>query len=175
MNTRFAVDLAGQAVHAAGPRVPWGSSDAPDTASRVIDASPERLYGALTDQAALAIWLPPNGMTGVFERFEAVAGGGYRMRLTYEDAGPGKTTADSDVIEARFLELVSDIRVAQSIEFVSDDPAFAGTMLMTWSLRPVDEGTLVTFRADDVPPGISAEDHTAGFAASLGNLARFVE
>jgi hypothetical protein len=46
---------------------------------------------------------------------------------------------------------------------------------MTWALRPVDEGTLVTFRADDVPPGISAEDHAAGFAASLTNLARFVE
>jgi hypothetical protein len=46
---------------------------------------------------------------------------------------------------------------------------------MTWALEPVDGGTLVTIRADDVPRGISAEDHAAGMAASLENLARFVE
>ena len=97
------------------------------------------------------------------------------MRLTYEGEGDGKSTADSDVVEARFVELVPDVRVVQAVEFVSDDPAFAGTMTMTWSLEPVDGGTLVTIRADDVPPGISAEDHAAGMAASLRNLARFVE
>ena len=96
------------------------------------------------------------------------------MRLTYEGEGVGKTTSDSDVVDARFVELTPDARVVQEVEFESDDPAFAGTMVMTWSLEPVDGGTLVTFRADDVPPGISAEDHAAGFAASLENLAAYV-
>ena len=51
-----------------------------DSASRLIDASPQRLYAAFTDPAALAVWLPPSGMTGAFEWFDASPGGGYRMR-----------------------------------------------------------------------------------------------
>src|SRR4051794_12608108 len=99
-----------------------------DSASRVIDASLERLYAALTDPEALAEWLPPNGMTGAFEWFDATPGGGYRMRLTYRGAGTGKTTSDSDVVNARFVELQLPRRVVQEVQFVSDDPALAGTM-----------------------------------------------
>lgn len=57
---------------------------------------------------------------------------------------------------------------------MSDDPAFAGTMTMTWTVRSVDGGTLVEITADDVPDAISAEDHAAGLASSLENLARHV-
>jgi hypothetical protein len=33
----------------------------------------------------------------------------------------------------------------------------------------------VEIRADDVPDGISAEDHAAGLASSLANLAAYLE
>jgi hypothetical protein len=36
-------------------------------------------------------------------------------------------------------------------------------------------GTRVDIIADDVPDGISADDHAAGLASSLENLARYVE
>ena len=36
-------------------------------------------------------------------------------------------------------------------------------------------GTRVVITADDVPNGISAEDHATGLASSLANLARHVE
>lgn len=52
-------------------------------------------------------------------------------------------------------------------EFVADDPAFAGTMSMTWDVAPVDAGTRVNITADDVPEGISAEDHAVGLASSF--------
>jgi hypothetical protein len=48
-------------------------------------------------------------------------------------------------------------------------------MTMTWELFPAQEGTRVVVRADDVPAGISADDHTAGMQSSLANLADFVE
>lgn len=145
-----------------------------DQASRVIAASPERIYRAFTDPDMLTKWLPPAGMTGRFERFDARPGSSYRMVLTYLDASgaPGKSSADSDVVEACFVDLVPDVRVVQAVDFVSDDPAFAGTMTMTWELEPEPEGTRVTFRADDVPDGISADDHAAGLTSSLANLAR---
>lgn len=148
-----------------------------DTAARVMSAPVERVYAALVDPAALTAWLPPQGMTGRFERFDARPGGSYRLVLTYTDAStaPGKATADSDVVEARFVDIVPGVRVVQAVDFVSDDPAYAGTMTMTWEVSPADDGTRVVIRADDVPAGIRAEDHAAGLASSLANLATYVE
>ena len=148
-----------------------------DTASRVVPASPERVYAALIDPDALTAWLPPEGMTARFEHFDARPGGSYRMVLTYEDAAgaPGKTTAAADVVEADFVDLVPGVRVVQAGDFVSDDPAYAGTMTMTWELTRVEGGTRVEIRAENVPDAISATDHAAGFASSLANLAVYLQ
>ena len=148
-----------------------------DRASRVIAAPPGRVWAALVDPKALIAWLPPGEMTGTFERFDARPGGSYRMVLTYSDASgaPGKATAQSDIVEARFVDIVPGERVVQAVDFVSDDPAYAGTMTMTWQVTAVDAGTRVDIVAEDVPDGISAEDHAAGLASSLTNLAAYVE
>jgi len=143
----------------------------------VIAAPPERVYAALVDPDALRTWLPPDGISGRFDRFDARPGGSYRLILTYADASssPGKATPDSDVVEARFVDIIPGVRVVQTVEFVSDDPSYAGTMTMTWEVTAVDSGTRVEIRADDVPDGISAEDHAAGLASSLANLAVYLE
>jgi uncharacterized protein YndB with AHSA1/START domain len=143
-----------------------------DAASRTIDAPPDRIYAALVDPVALAAWLPPDGMTGRFEHFDARPGGTYRLVLTYDDSSGarGKSTADSDVVDVRFVELVPGKRLVQAVDFESDDPANAGTMTMRWQLTAADGGTNVEIRADDVPAGISAEDHAAGLTSSLANL-----
>jgi uncharacterized protein YndB with AHSA1/START domain len=143
----------------------------------VIAAPLEGVYAALVDPDALIAWLPPEGMSGRFEHFDARPGGSYRMVLTYADAtgAPGKATSDSDIVEGRFLDVVPGARVVQAVDFVSDDPAYAGTMTMTSELTAVDAGTRVESRADDVPDGISAEDHAAGLASSLANLAAYLE
>jgi uncharacterized protein YndB with AHSA1/START domain len=148
-----------------------------DTASRVIAAPLDRVYAALVDPEALMAWLPPDGMSGRFERFDARPGGSYRLVLTYADASTarGKTTAGSDIVEARFVDIVPGVRVVQAVNFVSDDPAQAGTMTMTWEVTAVENGTRVEFRADDVPVGISADDHAAGLTSSLANLAEHLE
>ena len=135
------------------------------------------VYAALVDREALTAWLPPDGMTARFERFDPRPGGSYRLVLTYTDGSgaQGKATTDSDIVEARYVDIVPDVRVVQAVDFVSDDPAFAGTMIMTWQVSAVDEGTRVDITADEVPDGISAEDHAAGLASSLADLAVYVE
>lgn len=147
-----------------------------DRASWVIAAPAARVYAALVDAAALTAWLPPDGMSGRFERFDARPGGSYRLVLTYADVSTatGKATADSDVVEARFVELVPGVRVVQAVGFVSDDPVNAGTMTMTWDLVATGGGTRVEVRAEDVPTGISADDHAAGLSSSLANLATYL-
>ena len=148
-----------------------------DRASRVIDAPVARVFDALVDREALETWLPPGGMTARFERFDPTPGGSYRLVLTYADPADarGKSSADSDIVEARYVDIVPNDRVVQAVDFVSDDPAFAGTMTMTWAVQAVDGGTRVEITADDVPDGISADDHAAGLTSSLDNLAGYVE
>lgn len=147
-----------------------------DRASRVVASSPEQVYAALVDPDALSTWLPPAGMRAGFDWYDARPGGGYRMVLTYLDSAgsPGKSTSESDVVEARFVELQPGVRVVQEVQFESDEPAYAGTMTMTWELERVENGTRVEFRAEDAPPGISAEDHQAGLESSLRNLAAYL-
>lgn len=148
-----------------------------DAQSRVIAATPQAIYRAFTDAAAWPQWLPPGGVTGRVDLFEPRPGGRYRMVLTFHgaDARPGKTSENTDIVEGRFAELVPDRRVVHLVTFRSDDPAFAGEMRMTWALMPADGGTEVSFIAENVPPGISKQDHDTGMRSTLENLARFVE
>ena len=148
-----------------------------DRTSRVVAAPPERVYDAFVDPEALAAWLAPQGMAARFERFDPRPGGSYRLVLTYADASGdrGKASSDTDIVEARFVDIVPNERVVQAVDFVSSDPAFAGTMTMTWAVTAVDGGTRVDITADDVPDGISAEDHEVGLRSSLANLATYVE
>lgn len=148
-----------------------------DRASRTVRAPAEAVYRAMTEQAALEAWLPPEGMSGRIDRFEPWPGGGFRMVLTYLDpaTAQGKTSESSDVTEVGFVDLVPLERVVQRVVFESPDPAFAGTMTMTWRLTGHPEGTTVTVEAVDVPRGIAKADHETGLASSLANLAAHVE
>lgn len=148
-----------------------------DSASRVIRASPAQLYRAFSQPGSMERWLPPGNMTGEMLQFDFREGGSYLMRLTYDDAeeGQGKTSDDADEVEVRLVKLEADQRIEQEVVFESEDPAFSGTMRMTWTFDETGGGTLVTVRAENVPEGIRPEDHHAGLEASLENLAGFVQ
>ncbi|MGW0712931.1 SRPBCC family protein [Streptomyces sp. NPDC002643] len=149
-----------------------------DRAGRLIAAAPTAVYDALLDRESLEAWLPPDGMRGRIERWDPRPGGGFRMILTYVDAtgGPGKSSDATDVVEVAFTDLVRPERVVQQAVFESEDPAYAGTMTMTWHLTPTADGsTQVTVTATDVPPGIDQSAHETGIASSLANLAAYVE
>jgi uncharacterized protein YndB with AHSA1/START domain len=148
-----------------------------DQASRTIHASPSSIFHAFEDPRALESWLPPRGMTGRIEAFDFRDGGSYRMSLIYRDENhpPGKSAADRDDVEVRFVRLVRDRTIEQAVVFDSEDPDFAGVMGVVWTFQPGPSGTEVTVRFENVPEGIKPQDHEAGLASTLENLARFVE
>jgi uncharacterized protein YndB with AHSA1/START domain len=148
-----------------------------DTASRLIEAPAADIYRALTDAEAVAAWLPPANMTGEILAFEPRENGAFDMVLTYRDPEPGvrgKSGDDIDIVRGRFVSLSPDAEIVQEFVFESDDPAFAGTMRMTWTLAAISGGTEVTIRCDDVPAGITEQDHAVALRSSLDNLANYV-
>lgn len=148
-----------------------------DSASKLIRASASTIYQAFATPDAMETWLPPRGMTGRMLAFAFREGGAYRMRFAYNEPRhmPGKTSEDADEVEVRFLKLVQDELIEQAVTFNSEDPAFSGEMRITWALEPVQSGTLVTVRCEDVPAGIHPENHQAGLKSTLSNLAAFAE
>ncbi|WP_114954027.1 SRPBCC domain-containing protein [Sphingosinicella terrae] len=148
-----------------------------DRASLIVHATADVVYRAFEDPDAFILWLPPQGMTGRLLRYEFREGGNYEIELTYRTdtpAGTAKTTENSDLSRGTFLEIVPAHRIVMSVEFDSGDPAFAGTMIMTWTFESHGPSTWVTVAAAQVPPGIAAPDHETGLAASLENLARYL-
>ncbi len=146
------------------------------TASRVIVATPRAIFRAHIDPEVLIKWRAPAGMTARLTEFSARAGGGYRMELRYpQGTGRGKSTADSDIVRVRFVELEPDELIVEAAEFESDDAANSGTMTITTRLTPINGGTKVTVTATDVPVGISEDDHRKGMESSLKNLALLLE
>jgi hypothetical protein len=83
-----------------------------DSASLVVNAEVQRVFAALLHPEQRREWLPPHGMTGRFQSFDPRPGGFYRLVLTYDDprSSAGKATPDSDIVEARFLDIVPEVR-----------------------------------------------------------------
>lgn len=148
-----------------------------DTASKIIKASPEVIYQAFINPEALMVWLPPKGMKAEIKQFDPREGGAYRMILTYDDLekAHGKSSQNADVVEGKFVELIPGKRIVQLVEFTSEDPAFAGTMTMSYQLAPTADGTEVTIIGENAPPGIKPEDHQKGMTSTLENLASYTE
>lgn len=69
-----------------------------DTASRIIKAPPQAVYRAFMNPESLIAWLPPKGMEGRIDAFDAREGGIYRMTLTYigSDRPMGKSSDNSE-------------------------------------------------------------------------------
>lgn len=148
-----------------------------DQASRTILATPKAIYQAMTNAEALVNWRPPQDMTGHFDAFDPRPDGCYRMTLFYADnrQGAGKSAPDRDIVNGRFVEMLPFERIVEEVQFETGNAAFFGTMRVTTTLAPVAGGTKVSIMCEDVPVGIKAEEHAAGIASTLKNLALFVE
>lgn len=144
---------------------------------RHIAAPRAAVYRALVDAGAVGRWMVPDGMTSVVHHFDAREGGTFRISLTYDaPSGTGKTSAHTDTHHGRFVELVPDTRVVQTVEFETDDPALRGEMTMSFSLRDAaGGGTDLDAVHEHVPSGVPPSDNEIGWNMSLGKLAALVE
>jgi len=134
---------------------------------RVLRATPERVYRAFIDAAAMSKWLPPNGFTGQVHHIEAKVGGTYKMSFT------NFTTGKSHSFGGEFLELIPHERIRYTDRF--DDPNLPGQIQTTISLNKVSVGTELNIVQEGVPAAIPAEACYLGWQESLTLLAKLVE
>lgn len=101
--------------------------------TRLIDASPERLFAAISDPARLARWWGPKGFSNTFETFEFAPGGTWSFTMH----GPDGTEYPNESV---FVEIVPSRLV--SIEHLSETHHF----MLTISLQSKGSGTLVRWQ-----------------------------
>ena len=146
--------------------------------SRLIRATTQKLYCALTESDALETWLVPGEMTGKVHSLDLRIGGGYEMSLFYpaaDEESKGKTQEKEDRYKATFLELKPFEKVVQRVVFDTEDPTMKGEMTMSVYLESIGDATKVTIAFDDIPVGIGLKDNEDGTNSSLEKLAAFVE
>lgn len=141
-----------------------------------VNAPRGQVYRALLDPGAIAKWKVPDGMTCFVHHFEPRVGGSFRVSLTYEapDAA-GKTSAHTDTYHGRFVQLVSDEKIVEEVEFETSDPSMQAVMTITTTLTPSNGGTDVTGLHEALPPGVSESDNETGWRMALAKLAALVE
>ncbi len=142
---------------------------------RIVKAPRDAVYRALLDAHAVQAWMVPTGMTSQVHFFEGHAGGMFRISLTYEGNGTGKTSEKTDTYQGHFVKLVPNEQVVQMVEFETADPGLQGQMTITITLTEAVEGTLVVAVHDGLPPGRSPADNATGWRMSMAKLAALVE
>jgi uncharacterized protein YndB with AHSA1/START domain len=145
--------------------------------SRRINAPRAQVYRALLDARAVAMWMAPTGMTRYVHAFDAREGGSFRISLAYDQpTGTGKTTAHTDSYHGRFVKLVPNEQVVETVEFETTNPEMGGEMTITISLADANHGGTDVFAVhDDLPSGVPLADNEAGWRQALDKLAALVE
>ena len=134
---------------------------------RVFRCSPDKVYEAFLNPAAMCKWLPPNGFTGSVDHVDARVGGTYKMSFTNFGSGA------SHSFGGEYLELVPGERIVHTDKF--DDPNMPGEMKTTIEFAKVMVGTEVNITQEGVPAVIPAEACYMGWQESLNLLALLVE
>lgn len=152
-----------------------GTADGDDetkklTVSRVIDASPERIYQAYIDPDELAQWMHPDGFRAEVHELEPEEGGSYTITM----AGAAEGMEDyGHTYGGRYEELVPGERIVQTEVFESDEAGMSGEMTVTSTFEEVENGTEVTVVLE--MPAAWPDDAIGGWKDALGHLEALLE
>lgn len=134
---------------------------------RVLKASPEKVYRAFTESAALASWIPPYGFLCTVHEMKVEVGGSYKMSFHNFSTGNGHSFG------GQYLELKPNEFMKYTDKF--DDPNLPGEMITSVWLQKVSVGTEIKITQEGIPAVIPVEMCYLGWQESLEKLARLVE
>ena len=134
---------------------------------RVLRTTPDKVYRAFVNGAALAKWLPPYGFVCHVHQFDGRVGGSFKM--SFENFSTGQ----SHSFGGQYRTLVPGELVQYTDTF--DDPNLPGEMQVTVKLRKVSCGTEISIEQAGIPEVIPVEACYLGWQESLLQLAKVVE
>lgn len=134
---------------------------------RVLKASPQKVFRAFTEVAAIASWLPPYGFTCTVHEMNVKAGGTHKMSFQ------NFSTGNSHSFGGTYLEIKPGELLKYTDKF--DDPNLADEMTTSVWLRQVIGGTELKILQEGIPPAIPVEMCYLGWQESLEKLAKLVE
>lgn len=137
------------------------------TLHRVLKTTPEKIYRAFTEPAALSFWIPPYGFLAVVHDMDVRVGGGYKMSFINFSTGNGHSFG------GKYLELKPNEFIKHTDVF--DDPNLPGEMIVSISLAKVSCGTEIRITQEGIPSVIPPEMCYLGWQESLEKLTKLVE
>lgn len=134
---------------------------------RVIKASPEKVFRALTDATATAFWLPPYGFLCTVQEMNAKVGGHFKMTFI------NFTSGHSHSFGGTYKEIKHNEFLKYSDKF--HDPNLPGEITTSFWLKKVMVGTELEILQENIPAQIPAEMCYLGWQESLEKLMKLVE
>jgi uncharacterized protein YndB with AHSA1/START domain len=134
---------------------------------RVLKTSPEKVFRAFTEAAAIATWLPPYGFICTVHQMDVKVGGSHKMSFL------NFTTGNSHSFGGTYLEIKPNELLKYTDKF--DDPNLPGEMTTTVSFRKNMAGTEIQITQEGIPSVIPVEMCYLGWQESLEKLAKLVE
>jgi len=134
---------------------------------RVLNASRDRVWHALTDPKELAKWYAPGTMTATIHRFDARSGGSFELDMTETNGTPHRAYG-------KFLEVVPGRLLVHTWQW-KDFPLDTGESVVTIELRDVPGGTEVTLTHEKLANEGSVKAHIEGWTGCLEKLGNILE
>ena len=134
---------------------------------KVLKTSPEKVYRAFTEAAAIASWLPPYGFLCTVHQMNVEEGGTFKMSFHNFSTGSVQSFG------GKYVELKPNEFLKYTDTF--DDPNLPGEMVNTISLRKVSVGTEINILQEGIPSVIPVEMCYLGWQESLDKLTKLVE
>jgi uncharacterized protein YndB with AHSA1/START domain len=140
------------------------------TLVRRIAARPSIVFEAMTTAEGVAAWFGPDDLPVVRAEMDARVGGAYRVHFRTLDGRDHEACGE-------FLEVVRPRRIVMSWSW-----AFGGEIddagrisRVEIELRPIGDGTEITFTHASLGSEASAKGHARGWTGALDKLVRHLE
>lgn len=134
---------------------------------RVLKTSPEKLFRAFAEPAALASWIPPYGFLCMVHEFDFKENGSFKMSFQ------NFSTGSSHSFGGKYLEIKTNEFLKYNDTF--DDPNLPGEMITSVWIKKVLVGTEIKILQENIPSLIPVEACYLGWQESLDKLMRLVE
>jgi uncharacterized protein YndB with AHSA1/START domain len=133
------------------------------TIVRKIAARPSIVFDALTTAEGIAVWRGPDAGPVLLAESDVRVGGRFRVRFRTLDGSEHESSGE-------YLEVVRPSRVAMTWRWANgEDP---GESRVEIDLRPIAEGTELTFTHSRLHDDETRRSHEAGWNGALDKLER---